>query len=40
MTAILEETMISIEGPTKAASTKRVRLNMHVKVGGLIEVGA
>ena len=31
--------MISIEGP-KAAFTKRVRFNMHVKVGGLIEVGA
>ena len=31
--------MISIEG-SKAALTKRVRFNMHVKVGGLIEVGA
>ena len=39
VTANLEETMISIEGP-KAASTMRVRFNMHVKVSGLIEVGA
>ena len=39
VTANLEETMISIEGP-KAASTMRVRFSMHVKVSGLIEVGA
>ena len=38
VTAILEETMISIEGPK--ASTMRVRFSMHVKVSGLIEVGA
>ena len=39
VTANLEETMISIEGP-KAASTMMVRFKLHVKVSGLIEVGA